>query len=122
MAKAPEDAIERIWRVVAAIAPGRVESYGGVARRAGLPRHARLVVMALKAAPEELGLPWHRVVNASGRIGFPAGSASHLLQRRLLEAEGVRFRGAAVVREAGEGDDLDELLWRPRPPPPRRRR
>lgn len=119
MAKAPEDAMERIWHVVAAIPRGRVESYGGVARRAGLPRHARLVVRALKAAPGELDLPWHRVVNASGRIGFPAGSKSHLLQRRLLELEGVQFRGAVVVRQAREHDDLDELLWGP--PPPRRR-
>lgn len=120
MAKAPEDALERIWRVVAAIPPGRVESYGSVARRAGLPRHARLVARALKMAPRELGLPWHRIVNANGRISFPEGSSSHRLQRRLLEAEGVRFRGAVVAREAREdGVDLDELLWSA--PPPNRR-
>ena len=114
MARTTQEALERIWRVVASIPPGEVESYGSVARRAGLPRRARLVGHALKAAPEELHLPWHRVVNAAGRISFPAGSAAHALQRSRLEAEGVQFRGAAVVRAARRApEDLDALLWAP---------
>lgn len=110
----PPDAIERIWRVVASIPPGRVESYGSVARRSGLPRRARLVGHALRQAPDSLDLPWHRVVNASGRISFPAGSEMHALQRRLLEAEGVRFNGETVAREHRDApSDLDEWLWGP---------
>jgi methylated-DNA-protein-cysteine methyltransferase-like protein len=106
--------LERIWRAVAAIPPGRVDSYGGVARRAGLPGRARLVGHALKAAPRDLDLPWHRVLNASGRISFPEGSEAHALQRRKLEAEGVRFKGARVAREAlQDGHSLDRLLWGP---------
>jgi len=112
--KSPGDALERIWQVVASIPPGRVESYGSVARRAGLPRRARLVGHALRQAPDSLRLPWHRVVNASGRISFPAGSEMHALQRRLLENEGVRFRGDAVVRDHRDASrDLDALLWGP---------
>ena len=110
----PEEHVERIWRVVASIPRGRVESYGSIARRAGLPRRARLVGHALRQAPEALGLPWHRVVNAAGRISFPEGSRMHSLQRRLLEEEGVRFRGRAVAREHRDTPpDLDELLWGP---------
>jgi len=106
--------LERIWRAVAAIPPGRVDSYGGVARRAGLPGRARLVGHALKVAPGVLDLPWHRVLNASGRISFPEGSAAHLLQRRKLEAEGVRFKGPRVARAALKDDgSLDRLLWGP---------
>jgi methylated-DNA-protein-cysteine methyltransferase-like protein len=108
------EALERIWRAVAAIPPGRVDSYGGVARRAGLPGRARLVGHALKVAPRELDLPWHRVLNASGRISFPEGSTAHALQRSRLEAEGVRFKGARVEREARQDDgSLDRLLWGP---------
>ena len=114
MARTTQEALERIWRVVATIPPGEVESYGSVARRAGLPRRARLVGHALKVAPEELHLPWHRVVNAAGRISFPEGSAAHVLQRSRLEAEGVQFRGAAVARAARRApEDLDALLWAP---------
>ena len=109
-----EDALRRIWEAVAAIPRGRVESYGSVARRAGLPRRARLVGHALRQAPDALQLPWHRVVNAAGRISFPEGSAQHDLQRRLLEGEGVRFRGRTVAREhRDEPADLDRLLWGP---------
>ena len=109
-----EDALQRIWEAVAAIPRGRVESYGSVARRAGLPRRARLVGHALREAPDSLRLPWHRVVNAAGRISFPEGSPQHALQRRLLEEEGVRFRGSVVAREhRDEPADLDRLLWGP---------
>lgn len=122
MATTTQADLERIWRVVASIPPGEVESYGGVARRAGLPRRARLVGRALKAAPEELRLPWHRVVNAAGRISFPEGSAAHALQRSRLEAEGVQFRGATVVRVARPAPgDLDALLWAPPGAPAARR-
>jgi methylated-DNA-protein-cysteine methyltransferase-like protein len=107
--------LERIWKEVAAIPRGQVASYGGIARRAGLPRRARLVGHALKVAPDSLQLPWHRVLNAQGRISLPAGSKAHRLQRRLLEGEGVQFRNGRVDLKAGaDGLDLDALLWRPR--------
>jgi len=122
VARTTQEDLERIWRVVASIPPGDVESYGSVARRAGLPRRARLVGHALKVAPEELRLPWHRVLSAAGRISFPEGSAAHALQRSRLEAEGVQFRGAVVVRAArGAPEDLDALLWAPPGAPAARR-
>ncbi len=112
----PGDAdLERIWNAVAGIPAGSVDTYGGVARRAGLPRRARLVGHALKVAPPELDLPWHRVVNASGRISFPEGSRQHALQRKRLLAEGLQFVNGRVVRPArAEAQDLDALLWKPR--------
>ena len=107
--------LERIWKAVAAIPRGEVASYGGIARRAGLPRRARLVGHALKVAPANLKLPWHRVVNSQGRISLPAGSRAHRLQRQLLEAEGVVFRNGRIdLAKSGGRLDLDALLWRPR--------
>jgi methylated-DNA-protein-cysteine methyltransferase related protein len=106
--------LERIWRAVAAIPRGQVASYGAIARRAGAPRRARLVGHALKVAPASLELPWHRVLNAQGRISLPAGSKAHRTQRRLLEEEGVVFRNGRVDIAATGGGDLDALLWRPR--------
>src|SRR6188474_2639188 len=106
-------ALERIWKAVSAIPHGEVASYGGIARRAGLPRRARLVGHALKVAPASLKLPWHRVLNAQGRISLPAGSKAHRLQRRLLEAEGVHFRNGKAVASEGAKLDLDALLWKP---------
>jgi methylated-DNA-protein-cysteine methyltransferase related protein len=106
---APSGGLEAIWREVAALPRGSVATYGGIAARAGLPRRARLVGHALKVAPRELALPWHRVVAAGGRIAFPPGSAAHREQRRRLLAEGV-----AVVRgrvRLPRATDLDALLW-----------
>ena len=106
--------LERIWKAVAQIPRGEVASYGGIARRAGAPRRARLVGHALKVAPASLGLPWHRVLNAQGRISLPAGSKAHRMQRRLLEAEGVVFRNGRVDMARSGKPDLDALLWKPR--------
>jgi methylated-DNA-protein-cysteine methyltransferase-like protein len=68
-----------------------VATYGQVAALAGLGRHARQVGYALSALPDGSRVPWHRVINAQGRIslGSEDGARSH--QRSLLEAEGVRF-------------------------------
>ena len=54
----------------------------------------------MAACPQGQGIPWHRVVGAGGRIllGEPRGS----LQRRLLESEGVEFRGQRLELEGRE--------------------
>jgi methylated-DNA-protein-cysteine methyltransferase related protein len=106
--------LERIWKAVAEIPRGEVASYGGIARRVGVPRRARLVGRALKVAPATLKLPWHRVLNAQGRISLPAGSKAHCMQRRLLEEEGVVFRNGRADMARDRGLDLDALLWKPR--------
>ena len=42
------------------------------------------------------GVPWHRVVNAQGRISRRKRAASMLTQRMLLEREGVALRRGRV--------------------------
>ena len=96
--------LEAIWQVVCAIPRGRASTYGAVARAAGLPGRARLTGFALRVAPEELNLPWHRVVGAGGRIVFPSGSRPHREQARRLRAEGVTVTAGRVARA-----DLTEL-------------
>ena len=101
------DALETIWQVVCAIPRGRASTYGAVARAAGLPGRARLTGYALRVAPRELNLPWHRVVGAGGRIVFPAGSRHHKEQAKRLRAEGVPVTAGRVARAALT--ELDEL-------------
>lgn len=102
-----DDALEAIWQVVGAIPRGRVSTYGEVARAAGLPGRARLTGWALRVAPDDLNLPWHRVVGAGGRIVFPAGSRPHREQSRRLRAEGVAVTAGRVSRASLA--TLDEL-------------
>jgi methylated-DNA-protein-cysteine methyltransferase-like protein len=93
MATRGEDIDQRIWQVVSMIPRGRVATYGDVARQAGLAGAARRVGRALRGLPDDTRIPWHRVVNASGRISLPAGSRGQIIQRQRLEEEGVVFRG-----------------------------
>ena len=99
---------ERIYRVVARIARGRVATYGQVARLANLPGQARLVGYALAALDERSRLPWHRVVNAKGEISpRREGRDAEVLQRLRLQRERVRFDARGRV-------SLERFRWRPK--------
>jgi methylated-DNA-protein-cysteine methyltransferase related protein len=75
-----------------------VTTYGTVARLAGLPRQARLVGYALHALRDGTALPWHRVINAQGKLSLArAGASAGLTQRLRLEREGVRVDAAGRV-------------------------
>jgi methylated-DNA-protein-cysteine methyltransferase-like protein len=83
-------AYPRIWTIVCDIPPGSVATYGAIAELAGMPRAARQVGYAMAAVPEELDVPWHRVVNAQGKISKRRAECESR-PRRLLEDEGVEF-------------------------------
>lgn len=100
------DSYERIYAVVRRIPAGHVATYGQVAQLAGLPRQARLVGYALHGCPR--ALPWHRVINARGRISLPADSTAAMTQRRRLTEEGVAFWGGRV--------NLARFRWTPNQP------
>ena len=94
---------ERVWQVVASIPPGHVATYGQIAELAGEPRRARQVGRVLGALPEGSRLPWHRVVNASGRSSLPGAAGEE--QRRRLRVEGVRFAQGTL--------NLAQYRWQP---------
>ena len=82
-----------IYSVVLSIPAGTVATYGQVAEMAGLPGRARQVGYAMRTLPPDSGVPWHRVVNAGGRISRRRDPDGEWLQRALLEAEGIEFEG-----------------------------
>jgi methylated-DNA-protein-cysteine methyltransferase related protein len=130
----PSDSYKRIYAVVSRIPKGRVATYGQVAALARLPRQARLVGYAMHAlpadgyprgkpassarrAPSREGsgtlpgfpryVPWHRVVNAAGKISIRGDGLGHdELQAQLLGREGVRFVKDAIP--------LTRYRWKPR--------
>ncbi len=97
---------QRIWQVVALIPPGRVATYGEVARQAGLPGAARRVGRALRTLPAGTRIPWHRVINARGRLSLPEGGVGHRTQRERLKGEGIAFRANGSI-------DLHRFGWVP---------
>jgi alkylated DNA nucleotide flippase Atl1 len=83
---------DRVLAVVAALPPGTVATYGEVAIEAGRPGAARAVGRLLRE--HGAGLPWWRVVTASGRL-VPGLEAEHTAR---LEAEGIACRDGHVRR------------------------
>jgi len=76
----------RVLAVVRRIPPGRVTTYGTVARLAGRPGAARAVGTIMRTA-DSPGMPYHRVIAAGGRLGGYGGAPG--LKRSLLVAEGI---------------------------------
>lgn len=106
----PSDLYRRIWAVAARIPRGRVATYGQLIALAGRPGQPRLAGYALHRLPEGSTVPWHRVINATGRISmrsgiFPGGEES--LQTVLLRKEGIRFDAQGRI-------DLPRYQWEPR--------
>ena len=102
--KAPDPFSPRVLSVVRRIPPGRVATYGDVARLAGRPLACRAVgnIMRECRRPD---IPCHRVIAAGGRLGGYGGQES--MKRSLLLAEGVPVSGSRVR-------ELERVRWRPR--------
>lgn len=87
---------ERVWEIVRRIPAGKVSTYGkiaallpppsGVSPQNYLAFGARWVGGALAVCPSDV--PWHRVINAQGKISLRQGAE---LQHKLLVEEGVEF-------------------------------
>jgi methylated-DNA-protein-cysteine methyltransferase related protein len=76
---------EAVLDRVRAVPEGFVRTYGDVSP--GAPRFAGTVLFEC----DDPDVPWHRIVRADGSL------AKGRRQRRLLEAEGVPFRGDRVA-------------------------
>lgn len=98
------DFFQHVYRVVRMIPPGRVATYGQIATYLGKPRAARTVGWALHALPEGTDVPWHRVINAQGRISTSCREHDANLQQVMLEEEGVIFDESGYT-------DLKRFLW-----------
>jgi len=94
---------EIFYAVVRQIPPGRVATYGQIARLAGMPRCARTVGYAM-AGCKDPSIPCHRVVDRFGGTKACFDTYAPGTQRALLEAEGISFRSDGTV-------DLEQYLW-----------
>jgi methylated-DNA-protein-cysteine methyltransferase related protein len=91
----PPDRERRILDRIRATPPGFVRTYGDVSP--GAPR----VAGAVLSACEDPSVPWHRIVRADGSL------AKGSRQRKLLEREGVPFKGQRVdMRVARLPEDI----------------
>lgn len=80
---------QRIYAMVQQIPPGYVSSYGRIGQLSGCT--ARTVGFAMAALPSGSDVPWQRVINSQGKVSPRTDGDGNLLQRDLLEAEGLCF-------------------------------
>ena len=96
------DFTARVLSIVRRIPPGRVATYGDIARKAGRPRAARAVGNIMRGCGRA-DVPAHRVIAAGGRLGGYGGR--EMMKRALLAAEGIVVAGSRVR-------ELDRVRWR----------
>ena len=95
----------RVFTVLAAVPSGTVVTYGQLAKLAGLPNGARQVGHILGNLPTDTQLPWHRVINAAGKISLGEESQGFKKQKARLQQEGIVFNNNRV--------SLKKYNWQP---------
>ena len=93
---------ERVYSIVRRIPRGRVMTYGQIAELLGEGYTARTVGFAMHSSPD--GTPWHRVINAQGKLSLVrASSSAGLTQFMRLAREGIRADAAGRIPLAKYG-------------------
>jgi methylated-DNA-protein-cysteine methyltransferase-like protein len=97
---------KQIYEIVRRIPEGRVATYGQIAKLTGYTRHARQIGFALACLDNDNSVPWHRVVNAKGKISPRGMDGYDEYQRLLLEGENIIFDDNDCI-------SLNEFQWQP---------
>ncbi len=100
----------QVWEIARQIPPGKVATYGQIARviptpegveaRSYLSLGPRWAGSAMAKCPDDV--PWQRVINSKGEISLRPGAEE---QRCLLEEEGVEFNASGKV-------DFERFGWK----------
>lgn len=107
MSKTDFNFFEQVYQVVRLIPPGRVTSYGAIARFIGSPQSSRMVGYAMNssfAQPEFV--PAHRVVNRNGQLTGKHYFGGSDTMRELLASEGIEVEEDQIV-------DFKKHFWDP---------
>lgn len=97
---------EDVYEVVKLIPPGKVTSYGAIARYLGAKGSARMVGWAMNNAHVLEDVPAHRVVNRYGLLTGKHHFSSPNEMQNKLEAEGVSIQDDKIL-------NFDNHFWDP---------
>lgn len=105
------DFFQRVYEVVRLIPPGKVTSYGAVARYLGTAGSARMVGWAMNASHSQPGfIPAHRVVNRDGLLTGKHHFDSPEAMKELLENEGIIVENNQIMNFKAFFWDPNEAL------------
>ena len=97
---------ERVLRVALLIPPGRVSTYGRVAKAAGGGGMAAQSITAILGKAYDAGetrIPFHRIVYADGSVWFDAKHEK--ARRELYKKEGI------MLDKTGRIQNFADVLW-----------
>ena len=97
---------QKVYKVVKLIPPGRVSTYGLIARYLGSKSSSRVVGYAMNASHSNPNIPAHRVVNRLGILTGKHHFEGSNLMRNLLESEGVIVKNDQVI-------NFKNIVWDP---------
>ncbi len=101
------DFFNRVYEVVKQIPPGKVTSYGAIARYLGTGGSARMVGWAMNASHSHSEfVPAHRVVNRNGLLTGKHHFDNPNAMQELLEAEGFKIEDDQIL-------NFKENFWDP---------
>ncbi len=103
---------ELVWEIVRKVPPGRVTTYGAIARCLGTSKGARWVGWAMNASHQAANpVPAHRVVNRNGMLTGKWHFETPERMQQLLEKEGIKVVNDKIVNfEKYFWDPLEELI------------
>ncbi|MDA3816323.1 MAG: MGMT family protein [Prolixibacteraceae bacterium] len=106
------DFFQRAYKVVQQIPPGKVTSYGAIARYLGAVKSARMVGWAMNASHSQPDIiPAHRVVNRNGMLTGKNFFGGSTIMQELLENEGLIIEDDKILNfKENFWDPMDELL------------
>ncbi len=94
----------RVWELATSIPPGRVTTYGTIAKAAGGgAMAARSISSILSKAPNQKAIPWHRIVYANGRVWLD--SQHEAPRRKLYTKEQI------LLDERGYITNFDDVFY-----------
>lgn len=97
-------AADRVYAKLMEVPPGRVVTYGDLARAAGIKNGSRAVGRFMSQNPYPGMVPCHRVVMSDGKLGG-YGFGGEQIKAGLLQSEGVSIEGGRIR-------DMDRLMYR----------
>lgn len=102
-----KDFFDQVYQLVRLVPPGRVSSFGAIAKYLGAARSARMVGWALgNSIAKTPPVPAHRILNRKGLLSGKMAFGADDTMQKLLEAEGIK-----VVND--QVQDFEKIFWDP---------
>ena len=100
------DFFKNVYEVVKLIPPGKVTSYGAIARYLGTSKSARVVGWAMNNSHYDQSIPAHRVVNRNGLLTGKHHFQGEKTMENLLKKEGILIKKDRI-------DNFKDVFWDP---------